>query len=321
MSVLALTTTFVPASSCLTDVYLYYTSLKSQTHPYYFYSLGPPDTSDCFPSGWEPVTTTYFSPGVCPHGYDVACSNYNFIGTLTETIATCCPKLDSKHSLWKLRGLKTNSGLHSGYTCYIGPGWYTGEACASEITSSRFITVTTTNPQGSGTTQTELLVGDGINAFGVIIQYQSSDFITGVSTTSQQTSLTSPGASASATAVASTSAAITSTSIPSSGLSTSARISMGAGIGGGLALLLVFGGVCFWLGTLRVRRRRSESHNVGGPQQAGYTWDRNGESIQQPVSAHEMQASKLYPAHEMEEPFNISELEGSRRLPRKTGIG
>lgn len=181
--------------------------------------------------------------------------------------------------------------------------------------------MTTTNPQGSGTTQTELLVGDGINAFGVIIQYQSSDFITEVSTTSQQTSLTSPGASASATAVASTSAATTSTSIPSSGLSTSARISIGAGIGGGLALLLVFGGVCFWLGTLRVRRRRSESHNVEGPQQAGYTWERNGESTQQPVSAHEMQASKLYPAHEMEEPVNISELEGSRRLPRKTGIG
>ena len=38
--------------------------------------------------------------------------------------------------------------------------------------------MTTTNPQGSGTTQTEVYVGDGINAFGVIIHYQSSDFIT-----------------------------------------------------------------------------------------------------------------------------------------------
>jgi hypothetical protein len=93
-TVLALTTTFVPPPSCLTGVYLY----ESQSSISY-YSLGPPDTSDCFPSGWEPVTTAYFSPGVCPLGYNIACTNYNSTDTLNETIATCCPRLDSKHYL------------------------------------------------------------------------------------------------------------------------------------------------------------------------------------------------------------------------------
>ncbi|KAN0079619.1 hypothetical protein V8E54_004833 [Elaphomyces granulatus] len=92
-TVLALTTTFVPPSSCLTGVYLY----ESQSAIYY--SLGPPDTSDCFPSGWEPVTTANFSPGVCPLGYSIACTNHNSTDTFNETTATCCPRLDSKHYL------------------------------------------------------------------------------------------------------------------------------------------------------------------------------------------------------------------------------
>jgi len=111
-----LTTTFVPPSSCLTDTYLYVATLN-QPYPY-FYSLGPPDTSDCFPSGWKPATTAYFSPEVCPLDYNIACSNYNSIGTLTETIATCCPSCSS-----------------------AGPPWFTGEACTSEILSNAIITV------------------------------------------------------------------------------------------------------------------------------------------------------------------------------------
>jgi hypothetical protein len=98
-SVLALTTTFVPSSSCLTDIYMYNPGGSR------FFSLGPPDVSDCFPSGWEPATTAYFSPGVCPQGYGIACSSYNSIDTLTETIATCCPKSDSNLSLQETKGI------------------------------------------------------------------------------------------------------------------------------------------------------------------------------------------------------------------------
>ncbi|KAN0079615.1 hypothetical protein V8E54_004829 [Elaphomyces granulatus] len=157
-TVLALTTTFVPPPPCLTDVYLYHQT--GSTRPiatYYEYDLGPPDTSDCFPSGWE--ATAYFSPGVCPLGYNIACSSHNSIGTLTETTATCCP---------------------SGYICKTaaisrGTPW-----CSSGITSNGAMTVITTNAQG-GYMRIEAMVDsgvDGINAFGIIIHYQSSDFIT-----------------------------------------------------------------------------------------------------------------------------------------------
>jgi hypothetical protein len=76
-----LTTTFTPSPSCLSD---YYTFSSGEL------SLGPPQTSDCLPSGWKP-TSQYFSPGLCPSGYTIACSTVVSIDTLTETQATCCP--------------------------------------------------------------------------------------------------------------------------------------------------------------------------------------------------------------------------------------
>ena len=82
MSIPALTTIFTPSPSCLSDLYFY--------QPTDFYiSLGPPSTSDCLPSGW--ALSGYFSPGICPSGYAIACSSLNSLGSLTETVATCCP--------------------------------------------------------------------------------------------------------------------------------------------------------------------------------------------------------------------------------------
>jgi hypothetical protein len=78
----ALTTTFTPSPSCLSDYYLI------GSPPYL--SLGPPSTSACLPSGWE-VTSQYFSPGLCPSGYEIACSAVIGLGTFAETRATCCP--------------------------------------------------------------------------------------------------------------------------------------------------------------------------------------------------------------------------------------
>jgi hypothetical protein len=82
MSTPALTTAFIPSPSCLSDLYFY--------QPTNFYiSLGPPSTSDCLPSGW--ALSGYFSPGICPSGYTIACSSSNSLDLLTETVATCCP--------------------------------------------------------------------------------------------------------------------------------------------------------------------------------------------------------------------------------------
>ena len=83
MSIPALTTIFTPSSSCLSDLYFY------QPPNAYYINLGPPSTPDCLPSGW--ALSGHYSPGICPSGYIVACSSLNSLGSLTETVATCCP--------------------------------------------------------------------------------------------------------------------------------------------------------------------------------------------------------------------------------------
>src|SRR5277367_986586 len=91
-----LTTLFVPPNSCFTDVYWYsYTSGESPQPDgptflagdvFYF---GLPGNPNCLPTSWEP--SSYYSPGICPGGYTIACSSFSSVETVTETIATCCP--------------------------------------------------------------------------------------------------------------------------------------------------------------------------------------------------------------------------------------
>jgi hypothetical protein len=91
-----LTTLFVPPNSCFTDVYWYsFTSGQSpQPGGTEFMNgvhyLGLPGYSNCLPTNWAP--SSYYSPGICPGGYTIACSSINSIETLTETVATCCPR-------------------------------------------------------------------------------------------------------------------------------------------------------------------------------------------------------------------------------------
>jgi hypothetical protein len=86
--VLALTTTFIPSAACLSEIYI----VVVDTTKKYYASLGTPNTADCFPQGWRPDPTMYFSPGICPSGYRVACTNVGNTGSLYETTATCCPR-------------------------------------------------------------------------------------------------------------------------------------------------------------------------------------------------------------------------------------
>jgi hypothetical protein len=52
---------------------------------------GATDMTTCFPSGYGEFQSDYYSPGVCPGGYTVACSRKSTAGSVTETIQTCCP--------------------------------------------------------------------------------------------------------------------------------------------------------------------------------------------------------------------------------------
>ena len=84
-----LTTTFVAPPSCTTSFsHLYVIDGKGAV------VAGPVTANeDCFPPAYQNARYYYYSPGVCPSGYTAACSTTESIGTLTQTIATCCPDI------------------------------------------------------------------------------------------------------------------------------------------------------------------------------------------------------------------------------------
>lgn len=86
----ALTTIFRAPSSCTTNApQLYQVWSEQESH----YVEGPLFTqdSDCYPSGYDPAPTNYYSPGWCPYGYTTGCSSLASTGTVTETAVICCP--------------------------------------------------------------------------------------------------------------------------------------------------------------------------------------------------------------------------------------
>ena len=154
---ISLTTTFTPSPSCLSD---YYATNQ-------FISLGPPSTSACLPPGWQ-VTSQYFSPGLCPSGYVIACSTTDAVGSLTETQATCCP---------------------SSYTCQTRNdfAWFSTEPCSRDWDNfpEGSIIYVTSAVNSSTTVISGVLATGGVNAYGISIRWQSQDFpATATSTTS-----------------------------------------------------------------------------------------------------------------------------------------
>ncbi|EGS23593.1 uncharacterized protein CTHT_0002880 [Thermochaetoides thermophila DSM 1495] len=84
------TTTWQAPSGCATDaIYQVWSGAESS------YIQGPLYTrgSHCFPSGYEPSPTQYYSPAWCPTGYTAACSSLSpvSLGLETETAVICCP--------------------------------------------------------------------------------------------------------------------------------------------------------------------------------------------------------------------------------------
>ena len=93
----ALTTTFAPSPSCLIDYFklpyqgsaLTCLDAQNSSSQCFFTHLGPAtSTSDCLPSGYVPTSSFYYSPGICPSGYELAC--HSTAGP--ETRGTCCPR-------------------------------------------------------------------------------------------------------------------------------------------------------------------------------------------------------------------------------------
>ena len=150
---MALTTTFEPSPSCLSDVYSTTTGILN------YLSLGPSESAQCFPSSWQP-TAQYFSPGICPSGYAIACSNTNG----AETQATCCPSF---------------------YSCQTSTDWpqYSSMACTAVI--SDLPSQVTAITSGTSVIPIGLNAGGGINAFGISIRWKEGDITATASTSSR----------------------------------------------------------------------------------------------------------------------------------------
>jgi len=91
--VAALTTTFVPAPSCVSDIYMYLFGIAPPIGDSFYLSLGPPTAlatdASCYPPSFTPPPEIqYYSPGICPSGYSIACSSLLSLDAQTETHAT-----------------------------------------------------------------------------------------------------------------------------------------------------------------------------------------------------------------------------------------
>ncbi|PYH90756.1 hypothetical protein BO71DRAFT_452572 [Aspergillus ellipticus CBS 707.79] len=230
-AILPLTTTFTPPSSCINELWLVSSSTKT------WMNLGPLSMSECLPSGWE--VSSYYSPGLCPSGYDIAASGIIYDGTVTETAATCCPT--------------TGIQKYSTRTTYT-PGWTELERCTWEPGKGTTLdfTYTWVDSDGSTTSTASSMSSNGhINGYAISIRWQSTDFTTPSATTTTAAISTASTASSTTSGTQSPTASPTSSPSPS-GLSTGAKAGIGIGVAaaGILAILL---------GLFFMRRRKAKA--------------------------------------------------------------
>ncbi|KAI0453735.1 hypothetical protein F5B21DRAFT_505014 [Xylaria acuta] len=285
-----LTTTFTPAPDCNSYVSgLIYTQTVTTNHTtttveHKYHTLGLNNTSLCYPPYYHVGTGFYYSPAMCPSGWSAACGNFGS-GSIPETRATCCP---------------------SGYSCMDPPleteTWST-LSCISYAQSTIYVTVPDDSYQvWSRVVQLQPI----INAGAINVRWQPTDFVT----TTSSTSAPSPSSSSSFTTSSPTKPPAASEPAPSpgQGISTGAKIAIGAGIGGGALIILLASALYFLL----VRRKR---HKVGETSSDTPKGD-NGNDInlmKPEVSAevwtlHQAELQTAENTHEMSTAWNIHEI-------------
>ncbi|KAF5012820.1 hypothetical protein FDECE_1109 [Fusarium decemcellulare] len=209
----ALTTTFIPDKTCSQYHRYRYTGNEvtcrdsdGERSACTYMQLGPSQSdSNCFPSSLELGSTFYYSPGICPSGFEIACSSTSG----GETRATCCP---------------------SSFTCQTETGWpwYSTDLCTIVIPNTVEVVFSVSTVGGDWERSTTK--GALANAIGIPIRWHSSDF---ASTTSEA-----------GTAETVSPTETSSSSSSGGGLSTGAKAGIGVGIGvaalAGLGALLWF---------------------------------------------------------------------------------
>jgi hypothetical protein len=154
-----LTTVFTPASSCLTDYYQYTTLVGTATvNDLTFWEQGPPSTA-CYPP--SRANFQFYSPGICPSSYAIACYATTGSGTNIETQATCCPSGFQCQD--RRASTRTDDVLVSTDLC----------------TKTDFAGTLTVTAVVSGTTSLGVVTDRPLNALGVSIRYRAADLASG----------------------------------------------------------------------------------------------------------------------------------------------
>ncbi|GAP83816.1 putative Gag polyprotein [Rosellinia necatrix] len=167
-----LPTDFTLSPNCakdLNDIYKYFYNTQQG---WYYLLHGPVEQTSCYPSGYAAKKTEYYSPARCPTGFTTACRRTNKAGTVVETVVTCCP-------------------THSELMCLTTPGNEPQSTlgCTAAVVES-ITTTWTVSQELNGITSRTISTGaiGGVNAYGVEVRFQSTDFAS--STTSESTSET-----------------------------------------------------------------------------------------------------------------------------------
>ena len=151
--------------SCAADLESVH-KIRTTPEGYYWLQHGPLSSS-CFPSGYSALTAQYYSPARCPYGYTPACGTTNAIGTVTETIQTCCP-------------------TQYEYKCQTDPTyeWESTLGCSDGVTEGASTTwIVEDITGGFAETTTSPGLQGGLNAFSIQVRWQSDDFATTTAST------------------------------------------------------------------------------------------------------------------------------------------
>ncbi|KAL2149526.1 hypothetical protein VTH82DRAFT_8177 [Thermothelomyces myriococcoides] len=244
-----LTTTFRAPSSCTTtQVYQIWSDSHSR------YVAGPlftPGSTDCFPSGYDPAPTNYYSPGWCPSGYTTACSSLASAGRETETAVICCP-------------------TQFQYTC-LASAFSNGDSVGCTTTWTDAMGVMGVTVVKDGEVQTTTVVSEtsnAITAYGIQVRFKTSDpmptssdsdaavFV--VSPTQPPTTLSSTHPYVSAEPLSSSTSSFSGVSTPTA---------IGIGLGSAAAALLIAGaiGLFFFLRWRRKKRAKKAMLDIPPP--------------------------------------------------------
>ncbi|CAG9988115.1 unnamed protein product [Clonostachys byssicola] len=301
--------TYTAVMSCVKEIYLVDAPEETcfqgtKPTPCSYFHLGAPTyTAKCFPKEWSPDEGAFMSPAGCPRKHTVACASTG----AKETIATCCPDDGSQGTYDCIRDLEYD--------------FMATDRCTRKIAKTvEFIYTTTT----LGEAKTKIVTTSGsdqvIYAYGAEVRWQSSDYPTGISTTSPEnteasSTPNSTGSGGEQTSDSKESAGSEESHPATSGLSTPAKAGIGAGVG--------VAGLCLLVGIALLWRRSHQQAKKSSPQEVEVSRpeDSADEAMKQKEIVHIAsidcssagsvpRESPPWTPHEVDAPQKVHEAEG-----------